>query len=315
VAPPIEHTSPHVAASSVRALTSVGFHPVGVVLGNSSMHIARPLAVRAGNRLSTSIRSFRGDEGDELPSAIRHGQAGAIAEGEDGRESPYLEPYPCPHFANQSLVPGQRFTDHFSGYNWELPLPGRALTECFNQALGRLAERAVRRDAHGVVDIRMELSGDELFQGKMEITLIGTAIAHSSAPRPENPFTAGFSCQAFAKLLVAGLVPAQFVFGAAVLSSWVGCQARRELESGYSLPVGQLGDLLTQARDVAIGRMWRGTTRRDAPFVEVTVRQAHHKSSKTDYRATAYATGTVVVQFGGVASADTAEVVVLMEQR
>jgi len=150
----------------------------------------------------------------------------------------------------------------------------------------------------------------------MEITLIGTAIGLPySAARPEEPFTAGISCQAFAKLFAAGLVPAQFVMRAAVLSGWVGCQARIELESGYSLPVGQLGDLITQARDVAITLMWHGTTRTDAPFVQVAVRHAQHKSSKTEYRVSAYATGTVVVPFGAAAAADTAEVVVVMEQR
>jgi uncharacterized protein YbjQ (UPF0145 family) len=315
VPPRSEHRSPHVTASSIRALTSVGFHPVGVVLGNSSMHIARPLAIRAGNRLSTFVRSFRGDGGDQLPSAIRHGQAAAADRADAGGDPPYLSSYPCPHYANQPVVPGRRFVDHFSGYNWELPQPGRALTECFNQAMSRLTERAVQRDAHGVVDIRMELSGDDLFQGRTEITLVGTAIGHPTAARPEEPFTAGLSCQAFAKLFAAGFIPAQFVMGAAVLSSWVGCQARYELESGYSLPVGQLGDLLTQAQDVAITLMWHATPRRDAPFVQVAVRQAHHKSSKTDYRVSAYATGTVVLPFGGVTSADAAEVVVLMEQR
>jgi len=122
------------------------------VLGNSSMHIARPWALGVGNRLSTFVRSFRGDEGGQRPSAIRHGQAAAVAAVEAGGDSPHLEAYPCPHFADRPVLAGRRLTDHFSGYNWELPLPGRALTECFNQALRRLTERAVQRDAHGVID-------------------------------------------------------------------------------------------------------------------------------------------------------------------
>jgi uncharacterized protein YbjQ (UPF0145 family) len=206
-------------------------------------------------------------------------------------------------------------TDHFPGYNWEIPQLGTAFTECFNHALSRLIARAVERAAHGVVDIRMDISGDEMLQGNVGITLTGTAIASPSTPPLAQPFTAGISCQSFAKLVTTGLIPVQFTMGAVVLSSWIGCQTRSELESGYSKPVVQLGDALTQARDRATALMWQQTRLPDAPFVEVAVRHARRKATKTEYRVAAWSTGTVVQRFAPAAAAKPALAVMRMEQR
>jgi Putative heavy-metal-binding len=307
-------TSSHVSASSVRALIGVGFHPVGVVIGNSSIHIARPVALGTKSRLNTMARSFQGDAGEAIPAAIRHEQ-GDGDERPPGSEPPYLATYPCPHVANRPALRGQRLTDHFPGYTWELPRPGRSFTDCFHQALARLAARAVARGAHGVVDIRMGISGDELFQGNMEITLTGTAVACPTVPPLEKPFTAGVSCQGFAKLVTTGLIPVQFTLGAVVLSSWIGCQSRSELESGFSTSVVQLGDALTQARDTATALMWKETDLAEAPFAEVTVSHAQRKASKTDYRSAAWSSGTVVQRFSPANSGDVADAVLKLEQR
>jgi uncharacterized protein YbjQ (UPF0145 family) len=188
-------------------------------------------------------------------------------------------------------------TDHFPGYNWELPLPGRTLTEGFNRALARLIDRARPYGAHGIVDISMSISGGSLHQGTVDVSLTGTAIVHPASPPLDAPFTAGVSCQAFAKLIGAGLVPVQFAMGATLLSSWIGCQSRSEIESGQARTVEQLGDALTQARDTATSLMWQQTDLAEAPFVGVSVRHAHHKASKTDFRTSAWATGTVVQRF------------------
>jgi hypothetical protein len=307
--------SSHVSASSVRTLSAVGFQPVGVVIGNSTTHIARPMTLGAESRLSTFSRSFGGDAGDVLPAAIRREQAEG-AEGRAGADPPYLAAYDCRHFATRSRAwQGRGLTDHFPGYNWELPLPGRSLSACFRQALDRLTERAIGRGAHGVVDIRLDIEGDDLFQGNMEITVTGTAVACPSVPHLARPFTAGVSCQGFAKLISTGLVPVQFALGAVVLSSWIGCQSRSELESGYSKSVVQLGDALTQARDTATALMWQETDLTDAPFIEVTLRHAQHKASKTDYRSAAWSSGTVVQRFAPDGATDLAATVMRMEQR
>jgi hypothetical protein len=319
-----ERTSTHSSAASVRMLASVGFQPVGVVIGNSTTHIARPAALGAQSRLSTLSRSFTGDRGDALPVVIQRTQD-AGAESRPDEDPPFLAPYDCPHFANRRAFQGLRLTDHFPGYNWELPQPGRSLTECFHRALARLTERATARGAHGVVDIRMDIDGDDLFQGDISITLTGTAIACPGSPPLENPFTAGISGQGLAKLMAIGLVPVQFTIGAAVLSSWIGCQSRIELESGYAKSIIQLGDALTQARDTATALMWRGTTLVDAPFIDVTVRHVQHRASKTDFRSAAWSTGTVVQRFApagaaadaaaATGSASMATVALQLEQR
>jgi uncharacterized protein YbjQ (UPF0145 family) len=327
----------------------VGFHPVGVVIGNSSTHIARPLTLGAGNRLNTFSRSFSGDVGDVLPPAILRaqggggggggdegggggegsgggggegsgggggeGSGGGGGEGSGGGGPPFLAAYRCPHVVNRPSLRGRRLSDHFPGYNWELPQLGGSFTECFNNALSRLIARAIARAAHGVVDIRIDISGDQMLQGNVGVTLTGTAIASPSTPPLERPFTAGISCQAFAKLVTRGIIPVQLTMGAVVLSSWIGCQTRSELESGYSKSVVQLGDALTQARDRATALMWQQTRLTDAPFVEVTVRHARRKATKSDYRVAAWSSGTVVQRFAPASTGDPAMVVMQMEQR
>jgi hypothetical protein len=316
LSPPVgklDHASSHVAASSLRALSSVGFHPVGVVIGNSATHIARPLSLGAGNRLSTFSRSFSGDAGEALPPAIQRAQGEAEGRGDDDR--PFLVAYPCSHMVNRPSLRGRRLTDHFPGYNWELPQLGSSFTECFDHALSRLVARAVEHAAHGVVDIRLDISGDEMLQGNVSITLTGTAITSPSSPPLEQPFTAGISCQAFAKLVATGLIPVQLTMGAVVLSSWIGCQTRYELESGYSKPVIQLGDALTQARERATALMWQQTRLADAPFIEVTVRHARRRATKSEYRVAAWSSGTVVQRFAPASIGEPALAVMRMEQR
>ena len=97
-------------------------------------------------------------------------------------DPPFLAAYACPHVDNRPSLRGRRLTDHFPGYNWELPQLGTSFTECFDHALSRLIARAVDHAAHGVVDIRMDVSGDEMLQGNVGITLTGTAIASPSVP-------------------------------------------------------------------------------------------------------------------------------------
>jgi hypothetical protein len=320
--------SAQVTASSLRALTAVGFQPVGVVFGNSMTHIARPIAVGIDSRLSTFARGFRGDRGDGVPQEIlrmQSGETGGAGESSGAgeitetarNEPPYLAAYPCPHYANRPGFAGGKWVDHFPGYNWELPQPGRAFMDCFGRALDRLTDQAATYGAHGVVDIRVEISGDDLFQGNVGISLAGTAITDPLSPPLERPFTAGIGCQAFAKIVNEGLIPVQFAMGAVLLSSWIGCQSRSELESGYAKSVVQLGDALTQARDTATALMWQQTEYNDAPFVAVTLRHAHGRASKTDYRSSAWSTGTVVQRFAPALpeSSDMVTAAVQMEPR
>ncbi|HEX3794299.1 MAG TPA: heavy metal-binding domain-containing protein [Acidimicrobiales bacterium] len=254
-----------------------------------------------------------GDAGGALPPVIERMYAQAT--GQDHAIDPYVATYPCAHPVTRGLVPGQRLTEHYPGYNWELPGPGRALTQGFEHALTRLADRATARGAHGVIDIRMEVVGDELFRGTMDITLTGTAVAYGTELPLPRPFTAGLSGQAFSKMVQTGMIPVKFCLGAAVLSSWIGCQTRTQLESGYSFSVEQIGDALVQVRDVATALMWKQTDLSDAPFVEVTLHHAHARTSKTEFRTSAWSAGTVVQPFAPTASPPMSRLVVPMRQQ
>jgi uncharacterized protein YbjQ (UPF0145 family) len=261
----------------------------------------RPVALGTQSRLNTMKRAFAGDSGESRARCHPKGTGGNDASASDRRPP-----------ISGVLPPAHR---PLPGYDWELPEPGAALTACFNRVRTRLHDSARQRGGHGVVDIRVDVAGEDLIQGNMEISLTGTAIRHTTAPGPKEPFTAGISCQAFSKLIAFGLVPVQLAMGAAVLSSWVACQSGSELESGRSNTIEQLGDLVTQAREAAVARMWEGTELCGAPFFDVAIRHAHGKASKTDHRASAWATGTVALRFDAAAASDLATVVVLLEQR
>jgi len=302
-------SSSQASAASLRALVSVGFVPAGVVFGNSTTHIARPLAVRAESRASSLTRGFAGDDASNLPATIRQHQAKTI----DCGIAPFLATYPCPHFGFDSTRERRRVSDHFTGYNWELPAAGAALSECFQHALGRLRDRANSRGAHGVVDVHLEVTGDPLIRGNMEILLQGTAVSVPGVPPLDVPFVAAMSCMAFAKLLGSGLMPVTVSFGAVLLSSWTGCQTRKELDSGLAKEVHQLADALTQARELAVNRAEHGA---DGELLSaVTISHDFERASKTDYRVGAWASGTSLRRFNREEIHQAPALAVTMEQR
>jgi uncharacterized protein YbjQ (UPF0145 family) len=302
--------SSEVSSASLRALTSVGFFPVGVVIGNSTTHIARPLSIGADSRVSSALRGFAGDDGSFVPNVIQQHQAKRDV---PGSVAPYLVAYPCEHFGATLARERPRVGDHLSGYNWELPNPGAALQECFTRALSRLRDRAIQHGAHGVVDAHLDVSGDPRIRGTMGVTLTGTAISVPGVAPIDTPFVAGINCQSFSKLLLSGIVPVRMALGAVLLSSWTGCQTRRDLESGYAKEVHQLADALSQAREIAIIRA-RGAASGDV-MTAITVSHSFDKEAKTDYRVGAWASGTFLRRFAPRSALDMATVAVTMEQR
>jgi len=306
--------SSEVTASSLRALTSVGFVPLGVVIGNSTTHIARAMSAGGESRISNAARSFASDDGTIVPNPILRQQA--RHKDQDHRSpAPFLAAYPCPHFGFGRTRERRHVSDHLTGYNWELPGPGAALQECFESALTRLLERAEARGAHGVVDVHVDVSGDSLMHGNMGITLTGTAICVPGTEPLATPFVAGVSCQAFSKLLGAGLVPFSLSFGVALLSSWTGCQTQKELESGFAKEVNQLADVLSQTRDLAVARVYRDTNEHEYQVMGLSVRHGFGKVAKTDYRVGAWACGTVLRRFAPKPGIELAQIAVTMEQR
>jgi uncharacterized protein YbjQ (UPF0145 family) len=82
-------------------------------------------------------------------------------------------------------------------------------------AVGRMITECAELGGHGVVGVR--LSRGSFPVGGPQFTVIGTAVrAPGAAHRPRVPFTAEVSGQDFAKLIMAGWVPAGLVLGISI---------------------------------------------------------------------------------------------------
>jgi uncharacterized protein YbjQ (UPF0145 family) len=292
-----------VSAAALRALSLAGFSPLGVVFGNASVHLARPVTLGAKSRLTAFGRGWSGDSPEDgVPSAIRTAQGDATG---------FVASFPCPHGRGRVV---RRTSGHYTGFNFEVPGPGLSLGQIFDGALFRLITSAAERGAHGVIDVAVRLDGDPMLHGMVALTLTGTAVAHQSAPAPKHLFTATLGAQALVKLLGEGLFPTTISFGAVLLDAWTGCAARVQLDSGFSTQVDQLGALLTQARDLATTRMAAGCTAADA-VLDTHLTHTFHQSTKSDYRVAAWASGTGTRRFAEPEPSDPAIPVLTMEQR
>jgi uncharacterized protein YbjQ (UPF0145 family) len=208
----------------------------------------------------------------------------------------------------------RRTSGHYTGFNFEVPGPGLSLDQAFHGALFRLITSATERGAHGVIDVAVRLDGDPMLHGRVALTLTGTAVAHQSAPAPKHLFTGTLGAQALVKLLGEGLFPTTISFGAVLLDAWTGCGARAQLDSGFSTQVDQLGDLLSQARDLATARMSAGCSGADV-VLDTHLIHAFHESTKSDYRVAAWAIGTGTRRFADPIPSELATPVLTMEQR
>ena len=303
--------SSHVSAASMSALTSAGFSPIGVVFGNSTVHLARPMSLGTESRLTGAWRGFGGDSPDQVPSAIRSAQGWKNGDTEEPDTHPFIAPFPCPHGRGRQV---RRTSGHFTGFNFEIPGPGHVLGQSFDNALERLTDGARRHGAHGVIDIAIRLDGDEMLHGAVSITLTGTAVAHLGTPARDEIFATTVSAQGLTKLISAGLFPTTVSFGAVLLSGWTGCGARAALDSGFSTQVDQLAGLMTQARDLATSRAVLRCAGSDL-VIDSFLTHAFHRAAKTDYRVAAWASGSGTRRFAEAEIAERATPTLLMEQR
>jgi uncharacterized protein YbjQ (UPF0145 family) len=180
-------------------------------------------------------------------------------------------------------VPGQRSPGPFG------PLV-EAMYQARHTAIDRMATECARLGGHGVVGVRLSRGSFPL--GGLEFTAIGTAVrAPGAAYGQRQPFTSDLSGQDFAKLIMAGWVPAGLALGISIearhddrttarqarwgsgnaeISGWTGLvsesrhDARRQLER----EVNQLG-----AEGVVIAAMQLRVSQRDCP---VTVGRRDH---------------------------------------
>jgi uncharacterized protein YbjQ (UPF0145 family) len=93
----------------------------------------------------------------------------------------------------------------------------QAMDQARHTALDRMIAECAQLGGHGVVGVRLSRGSFPL--GGLQFTAIGTAVrAPGTAYRPREPFTCDLSGQDFAKLIMAGWVPAGLALGISIRS-------------------------------------------------------------------------------------------------
>jgi uncharacterized protein YbjQ (UPF0145 family) len=98
-------------------------------------------------------------------------------------------------------------------------LVAQGLYEGRRTAIDRMAVRCADLGGHGIVGAALrirEIPATSLTAGVIEFTVAGTAVRASGCPRPARPFASDLSGPDFAKLIMAGWVPAGIALGISV---------------------------------------------------------------------------------------------------
>jgi uncharacterized protein YbjQ (UPF0145 family) len=149
----------------------------------------------------------------------------------------------------------------------------QAMDQARHTAIGRMTAECARLGGHGVVGVR--LSRGSFALGGLEFTGIGTAVrAPGAAYGRREPFTCDLSGQDFAKLIMAGWVPAGLAIGV-----WIGSRhddratARQVRWRSGNAEVAGWTELVSRARQEARRQLENDVTRLGAEGVVIAAMQ------------------------------------------
>jgi uncharacterized protein YbjQ (UPF0145 family) len=149
----------------------------------------------------------------------------------------------------------------------------QAMYQARHTALDRMTAECAALGGHGVVGVRLSRGSFPL--GGLEFTAIGTAVrapGHARGPRP--PFTSGVSGQEFAKLIMAGWVPAGFALGLSIGSRHDDrATARQARWASGNVEVAGWTELVNESRRDARYRLEDDVRRLGAEGVVITAMQ------------------------------------------
>lgn len=185
----------------------------------------------------------------------------------------------------------------------------RRLYEARRTALDRMATKCARLGGHGIVGAAMqvtEVPSTEVTPAAIKFTVAGTAVRASGAAPLARPFTCDLAGPDFAKLIMAGWVPAGIALGISVAG------LHDDMVTTSSGPWGtgngevpSYTGLITQARQGARDHLERSVQELGADGVVVSamtlrVRSdpCHAHAAAADHFAEAVITGTALARFG-----------------
>jgi uncharacterized protein YbjQ (UPF0145 family) len=132
-----------------------------------------------------------------------------------------------------------------------------ALKSARHSAVNRMLQECEGLRGDGIVGVRLTM--EPFVAGGLEVQAIGTAVRADGDVRPPRPFTSDVTGQDFAKLILAGWLPAGLVMGTAALIRHDDYTTAWQSGSWNNTEVSGITDLVTSARERA-----RATLQSDA---------------------------------------------------
>lgn len=254
------------------AVRSVGFDPVGQVMGSCVYQIGYTGSWQCGLGYGAGGIGMGRMPGLRLPP----GFGGPLGGGWGGA------------VVTQEVVPLRQ-----------------ALIDARGRALHRLRLEAAALGADGVVAVRFAQSSFPSGYNAVEYVVIGTAVRATGAVHPARPFLSDLSGQEFAKLLLAGWVPVDFVTGLSVQIRHDDWSTAMQRGSWSNTEVSGYTGLVTEARTRARDRLYAAARHAGAVGVVVAdmtlqIREKRCAASEgEDHVVEAVVTGTAIAPTGG----------------
>jgi uncharacterized protein YbjQ (UPF0145 family) len=218
----------------------------------------------------------------------------------------------CPGTSADSLLrdapPQTAGTSGWAGAPGPAAKVARGLFEGRQTAIDRMTRQCADLGGHGIVGAALrirEIPSDGLTVGAIEFTVIGTAVRASDCPPLRRPFASDLSGPDFAKLIMAGWVPAGIALGIAVTGLHDDLAATRSgpWRTGNAEVPGYTA-LLIKVRQDARHRLERAVRSVGADGVVVSAMTLRVRGDPcrahpggTDYFAEAITTGTAIARF------------------
>ncbi len=180
----------------------------------------------------------------------------------------------------------------------------RTLYQARRTAIARMTAECEALGGHGVVGVRLTIG--PFPAGGLEFKAIGTAVRAPGAVRPKEPFTSDLSGQDFAKLILAGWVPAGLVLGISIGARHDDYVTVTQTRWGAgNTEVQGFTDLVNATRHDARTQLQRDVARHGAEGVvlqRMDIRVGEHECSaqegRRDHVVEATIIGTAIANFG-----------------
>ncbi len=192
-----------------------------------------------------------------------------------------------------------------------------AMYEARRKAIGRMSAECSALGGHGIVGVSLVIG--RFPAGGLEFKAIGTAVRAPGAVHPREPFTSHLSGQDFAKLIMAGWVPAGLALGISVGArhdDWVTVNQTR-WGAGNTEVTGYT-EVVNDARHDARLQLQRDVTRLGAEGVVISrmdmrvhERECPVQENRRDHIVEVTIIGTATAQFAAAAASRTPSLAIL----